>query len=203
MLFQSNQSKFYQELDGKSREENKIPDKEKTREFWSGIWEKDVKHNESADWIQKVAKELQSNKQQNIEITAFHLQSCITRGEVPDWMRTGWTVLLLRFKSKGNEVSNYRPITCLPLMWKLLTDVIADELNNLLEDNYLLLEEQKGCRRSSRYTKDQLLIDKAVMKNCRRRKVWFSMVWIDYSKAYDMVPHLWIKKIHRSVWSCR
>ena len=29
MLFQSNQSKFYQELDGKSREENKIPDKEK------------------------------------------------------------------------------------------------------------------------------------------------------------------------------
>ena len=29
MLFQSNQSKFYQELGGKSREENKIPDKEK------------------------------------------------------------------------------------------------------------------------------------------------------------------------------
>ena len=34
-LIQSNQSKFYQELDGKSHEENKIPDKEKTREFWS------------------------------------------------------------------------------------------------------------------------------------------------------------------------
>ena len=37
-LFQSNQSKFYQELDGKSHKENIIPDKEKTREFWSGIW---------------------------------------------------------------------------------------------------------------------------------------------------------------------
>ena len=55
-LFQSNQSNFYQELDGKSHEENIIPDKEKTREFWSGIWEKGVKHNESADWIQKVEK---------------------------------------------------------------------------------------------------------------------------------------------------
>ena len=61
-LFQSNQSKFYQELDGKSHEENIILDKEETREIWSGIWEKNVKHIESADWIQKVAKEIQGNK---------------------------------------------------------------------------------------------------------------------------------------------
>ena len=62
-MFQSIQPKFYQELDGKSHEENIIPGKEKSREFWSGIWEKDVKHNESADWIQKVAEEMQGNKQ--------------------------------------------------------------------------------------------------------------------------------------------
>ena len=48
-LFQSNQSKFYQKLDGKSHEENIIPDTGKTRKFRSGIWEKDVTHNESAD----------------------------------------------------------------------------------------------------------------------------------------------------------
>ena len=32
-----------------------------------------------------------------------------------------------------------------------------------------------------------------VMKNCRRRRVGLSVVWIDYWKAYDMVPHSWIK----------
>ena len=128
------------------------------------------------------------------ERIAFHLPSFMTRGEVPDWMTTGRTVLLLKDKSKGNKVSNYRPITCLPLMWKLLTGIIAHEINNHLEDNYLLPDEQKGCHRNSRGTKDQLLINKAVMKNCRRRKIGLSMVWIDYRKAYDMVPHLWIKK---------
>ena len=46
----------------------------------------------------------------------------------------------------------------------------------------------------SRRTKDKLLIDKAVMKNCRRRKLGLSMVWIDYRKAHDMVPNYWIKK---------
>ena len=34
-----------------------------------------------------------------------------------------------------------------------------------LEKNDLLPEEHKGCHRNSRGTKDQLLIDNAVMKN--------------------------------------
>jgi len=56
----------------------------------------------------------------------------------------------------------------------------------------LLPDEQKGCRRNTRGTKDQLLIDKMVLKNCRRRHTNLNMAWIDYKKAYDMVPHSWI-----------
>ena len=85
-------------------------------------------------------------------------------------------------------------MTCLPLMWKFITGIVADEIYNLLEENDLLPEEQKGCRANSRGTKDQFLISKAVIQNCRRRKVWLSKVWIDFRKAYDMVPHSWIKK---------
>ena len=79
-------------------------------------------------------------------------------------------------------------------MWKLLTGVAADDIYNHVEKNDLLPEEQRGSRGNIRGTKDQLLIDKAVMKNCRRRKVGLSMVWIDYQKPYDMVAHSWIKK---------
>ena len=64
-------------MDGKSHEENIIRDKEKTREFWSGIWEKDIRYNESADWIQKVAEEMQGNKQQNIEIPLTEIKERI------------------------------------------------------------------------------------------------------------------------------
>ena len=31
-----------------------------------------------------------------------------------------------------------------------------------------------------------------VMKNCKRRMKNLSVVWIDYTKAYDMVLHTWI-----------
>ena len=69
---------------------------------------------------------------------------------------------------------------------------MADTIYEHLERKSLLPEEQKGCRRNSRGTKDQLLIDKVILKNCRRRKTGLEMAWVDYKKAYDMVPHSWI-----------
>ena len=76
-------------------------------------------------------------------------------------------------------MSNFRPITCLPIMWKLLTRIIGAELYNDLEGKNLLPEEQKGCRRKSRATKDQLIIDKMILKNCKRRLTNLSLAWID------------------------
>ena len=71
----------------KALEENILPDKEKAREFWSRIWEKDVKHNESADWIQKVAEEMQGNKQQNTEITPTKIKERICK--MANWKAPG------------------------------------------------------------------------------------------------------------------
>ena len=72
---------------------------------------------------------------------------------------------------------------------------MALQLNKLyehLENQDLLSEEQKGCRRRSRGTKDQLLIDNGVIKNSKRRRTNLNMAWIGFRKAYDMVPHSWM-----------
>ena len=87
--------------------------------------------------------------------------------EVPAWMMYGRTVLCQKDAAKGNSVENFRPITCLPLMWKLLTGIVSEDTYCFMENEHLFPEEQKGCRRKSRGTKDQLLIDKAVLKDCR------------------------------------
>ena len=36
--------------------------------------------------------------------------------------------LCLKDPSKGNAVDNYRPILCLPLMWKLMAGTIAESV---------------------------------------------------------------------------
>ena len=112
---------------------------------------------------------------------------------LPAWMTHGRTVLCQKNPRKGNAVENYRPITCVPLMWKLLTGLIAEEMYDYLEQEKLLLKEQK-CRRGSRGTKNQLLIDKTGLKDYKKRHTNLSMAWIDYKKAYDFVPDSWIKK---------
>ena len=114
------------------------------------------------------------------------------KDDLPSWMTYGRTVLCQKDPGKGNAVENYRPITCLPMMWKLLTGIIAEEMYTYLERENLLPEEQKGCKRGSRGTKDQLLIDKTVLRDCKKRHTNLAMSWIDYKKAYDFVPHSWI-----------
>ena len=89
--------------------------------------------------------------------------------DLSEWMTHGRTVLCQKDPRKGNTADNYRPITCLPLMWKFLTGVTAEEMYIYLEREKIVPEEQKGYKRGSLGTKDQLLIDKTVLKDSKKR----------------------------------
>ena len=56
----------------------------------------------------------------------------------------------------------------------------------------LLPQEQKGYWRKPRGMNDLLFIDKVIMGEVKMRKRNLSVVWIDYKKAFDMVPHSWV-----------
>ena len=64
---------------------------------------------------------------------------------------------------------SYIPIAFLPLVWKRLTSIFSEAMYRYLSCQELLPKEKKGCRTNSRGIKYQLLIDKAILKNCRRR----------------------------------
>ena len=123
---------------------------------------------------------------------ASSLTKCLEEGKTPLWMAKGRAFFIQKDKSKGTVASNYRPITCLPLAWKLLTGIFSDEIYRYLEGQELLPEEQKGCRRKSKGTGDLLYIDKMILKEVKHRRKNLSMAWVDYRKAYDMIPHSWL-----------
>ena len=135
-------------------------------------------------------------------------KECLDTGTIPAWMTEGHTYLILKDPSKSStDPSNYRPITCLPNIWKLLTGILADKIYEHLDSNNLYPEEQKGCKRNSRGCKEQLLIDKLILRQCKRLRKSLHMSYIDYKKAYDSVPHSWIIasmslcKLHPSIVS--
>ena len=97
-----------------------------------------------------------------------------------------WANSFMPKRQKGNAVDNYRPISCLLLMWKVLTGITSEHSYIFLEEK-ILPEELKDCKRNSTGTKDQVLLDKAVLTDCKRRSTNLAMAWIDCQKAY-MIP---------------
>ena len=79
-------------------------------------------------------------------------------------------------------------------MWELLTGIISEHFYSFLEEEKILPEEQKGCKRNCRETKDQVLLDKPVLRDCKRRSKNLAMAWIDYRTTYDMIPHCCISE---------
>ena len=234
-LFNSNQKRFFQQLDGGCEKELIVPDAERSVSFWKGIWGREKEFNKNATWLREIEENGIPTVQDNLSIglervlkqckkmpswktpgpdgvqgfwiknvTALHKSIAsqfdkLLNGDaqLPQWLTCGKTVLCLKDPAKGNAVENFRPITCLPMMWKLFTGVIAESVYEHLDSNELLPVEQKGCRRRTRGTKDQLLIDKMVLRDSKKRHTNLSMAWIDYKKAFDMVPHSWILKCMR------
>ena len=72
--------------------------------------------------------------------------------------------------------------------------MLAEKMHSHLEREKVLPSEQNGCHKGSRGTKDQLLIDKTVLRDCKKRYTNLAMAWIDNKQVYDMVPHNWISE---------
>ena len=90
--------------------------------------------------------------------------------EMPEWLTDCLTILLLKTEETKKNRENYRPITCLPTMCKVLTSILADRTYTFLSAHQLLPSEQKGCKRESYGCKDQLLANKMILEDCRTRK---------------------------------
>ena len=73
-----------------------------------------------------------------------------------------------------------------------MTGVIADQIYAHLNQEKLLREEQNRCKKGFRGSNDLLYIDRTIIKEVKSSNKNLAIVWIDYKKAYDMVPRSWI-----------
>ena len=67
-----------------------------------------------------------------------------------------------------NQPNNYRPITCLPVIWKILTAQIREDIYNSLISHRLFSEEEKGCHEGT--SGKQLYIDQFILKEIKTRR---------------------------------
>ena len=85
---------------------------------------------------------------------AFEVSWCQEEANIPECMISRKTTLIQKPTTKVTIPSNYRPITCLPLMWKTLTSQIREDISYSLVCSGLFQEEQERCYMGTRGTGD-------------------------------------------------
>jgi hypothetical protein len=112
---------------------------------------------------------------------------------IPRWMGSGRTVLIAKTCDKS-LVEKYRPITCLNALYKMVTAVVAEDIQDYLIANHLWDGQQKGTQRGILGTMDNLLVDRAILEESKEYARNLAVAYYDYEKAYDSTPHKWQTK---------
>ena len=95
---------------------------------------------------------------------ALELSRCLEGANIPEWMIKEKTTKIKKDPRKGTISSNYRPITCLPIKWKIITAQINTEVYYSLVSHGLFPKGQKGYQKGTGYL---LYIDQYIFKESK------------------------------------
>ena len=115
------------------------------------------------------------------------INTSIVTGLFPKLWKYPYVVPL--FKSGDvDEVGNYRPISLLPVLSKLLEKIVATQLMLFLEENKLLANSQHGFRSNLSTETALMKVNEHIYENIDKQKISLLLL-LDLSKAFDSVSH--------------
>ena len=138
-----------------------------------------------------------------IRKAVFELVKKIVEWKVSDswqdennWLLEGRTVLIFKGGDR-NDPANYRPITCLPTITKMVTLAIHKRMRRWLFGNVersILECEQRGVR-SSQGCKEAVLENVVLNAMKKKEKKEVVELYYDFQKAYDNVNHAFLEEL--------
>ena len=137
-----------------------------------------------------ISSKLVKNSIDHIILPLTHtINQSFATGIVPHHMKRAKVIPIFKSGNK-NIFNNYRPISILPALSKILEKVMANKLMNYMESNNLFYQHQYGFRpKHSTIHPIIQLLNQIAEENDNTTKDLTLSVFIDLSKAFDTISH--------------
>ena len=113
-------------------------------------------------------------------------QASLHQGQGPTIWKDAFITPL--FKGDCSKPSNYRPISLTPICCKIMEHIIHSTVMKHLDMYDILIDAQHGFRKS-RSCESQLIMTVQDLANSLNRNEQVDGILLDFSKAFDKVPH--------------
>ena len=122
-----------------------------------------------------------------ISAVLFDIFNIIFQGRFPDKLKLARVVLIYKSDNR-TSLTNYRPISVLPVFSKILEKIMCNRITDFVTKNKMLNENQFGFRgQRSTYMELLQLLDKVT--NELDNNHYSVGVFLDLSKAFDTINH--------------
>jgi hypothetical protein len=123
-----------------------------------------------------------------IEILANVINSMISLGIIPDCIKIGLVTPVYKRKGDKTHAANYRGITVMPVISKILEVLLLEKLREILDPLRNPLQVQRGFTPGSSPMHCSLLLQEAILDARDKRKPVY-IAYLDAKSAYDVVSH--------------
>jgi len=134
------------------------------------------------------------------------INKSISTNKVPDIWKTALVIPIYKKTGEKSNPQNYRPISLLPILSKIMEKIVSKQLTTHLENYKILHNTQYGFRNNSS-TNNALNYVCNILYSTLDKKEIGLLVLIDLSKAFDSISHkILLKKLKfynlYSDWFC-
>ena len=150
--------------------------------------------NGEAAGLDKIIPELiKALDEKTLDIFVLLLNKILDNGVFPEEWTLG--VVILYKEGERSELNNYRGITLLSTLGKILVGVLNNRLTEFVKQADILLENQCGFRKGYQTTDHIFTLFTLIDHYVNKEKEKLFLCFVDFKKAFDKVDHsfLWKK----------